>query len=239
MHIRTVTFHHNKFPTTEYYPFNLDIFNRTDNLDFTSPVTFFIGENGTGKSTLLRAISHKCTIYIWQGIERTRLDINPYENKLYRAIDVEWTDGPVPGSFFASDIFKHFAQVLEDWASTDRGQLDYFGGSSLLTKSHGQSLLAFFEARYRIKGLYLLDEPETALSPSSQLKLLGILTKAARAGLAQFIIATHSPILMACPDAKILSFDHAPIKPVGYEDTDYFKIYKKFMADRNRYLEQL
>lgn len=239
MHIKTVIFRHDRFPTSEYYPFNLDIFNRTSTLDFTSPVTFFIGENGTGKSTLLRAISNACRIYIWQGISRTRLDFNPYENKLYKGIDVRWADGPVPGSFFASDIFKHFAQVLEDWASTDRGQLDYFGGSSLLTKSHGQSILTFFEARYKIKGLYLLDEPETALSPASQLKLLKILTKASRAGLAQFIIATHSPILMACPDANILSFDYIPIKSVGYEDTEHFRTCRSFFADPHAFIDNL
>ena len=112
-----------------------------------------------------------------------------------------------------------------------------FGGKSLMTQSHGQSLMSFFKARYRIKGLYLLDEPETALSPKSQLELLRVISDMSNAGHAQFIIATHSPILMACPEAKIYSFNHIPVKQVDYEETEYYRIYKGFMEDRGKYLE--
>jgi hypothetical protein len=90
------------------------------------------------------------------------VDRNPYEEDLYKYINVEWADGPVPGSFFAADIFENFCLNLDDWASNDPGQLEYFGGKSLMTQSHGQSLMSFFTNRYRIKGLFLLDEPETA-----------------------------------------------------------------------------
>jgi predicted ATPase len=106
-----------------------------------------------------------------------------------------------------------------------------------MTQSHGQSLMSFFQNRYQIKGLYLLDEPETALSPRSQLALLDILTKTTRTQQAQFIIATHSPLLLACPGAIIYSFDDADIKQIAYEETTHYQLYKDFMEDKNRYLE--
>jgi predicted ATPase len=237
MHISKIRLIHERYPTREHYPFSLAVFQRSESVDLKSGLTFFVGENGTGKSTLLRAIANRCGIYMWQGIQRTRLEHNPYENALYRALEVEWADGWVAGSYFASETFKHFAQVLEDWASTDRGQLDYFGGTSLLTRSHGQSILAFFEARYDRKGLYLLDEPETALSPVSQLRLLSILTRAAESGKAQFIIASHSPILLACPGAELYSFDGPQIARVEYEQTEHYRVYRDFMSDRTRRTE--
>jgi predicted ATPase len=98
--------------------------------------------------------------------------------------------------------------------------------------------MSFFNARYQIKGLYLLDEPETALSPKTQFKLLELLIKMGRSGHAQFIIATHSPILLACPEAAILSFDYTPIKEVRYEETEHYKLYKSFIEDRQKYIDQ-
>jgi len=237
MHIKRVNLCPEKFPTTEHYPFNLKIFHETKGLSFDSPVTFFAGENGTGKSTLLEAITHKCGIYIWGCIERKRLKVNLYEQRLYEAIDVEWTDGPVHGSFFASQVFRNFAQILDEWAVSDPGSLEYFGGKSLVTQSHGQSLMSFFKARYKIKGIYFMDEPETALSARSQLELLALIKDMGQAGHAQFIVATHSPILLACPGARIYSFDHVPVKQVAYEETEPFRIYRGFMEDRNKYLD--
>jgi predicted ATPase len=236
MHLKKVMFFPEQYPTREHYPFNQQIFQHTKSMEFSSPVTFFVGENGTGKSTLLEALSRKCGIHIWQGIERTRFEVNPYEGALYKYIAVEWTDGKVPGSFFASDLFRNFAQILDEWATADPGMLRYFGGKSLVTQSHGQSLMSLFKTRYQIKGLYLLDEPETALSPKSQLELLTILQEMSQAGHAQFIIATHSPILLACPGANIYSFDFIPVKQVAYEETDHYWIYKTFMEDRKNYI---
>lgn len=238
MHIKRVNLFPDKYPTTEHYPFNLPLFHKTHCIPFSSPVTFFVGENGTGKSTLLEAMSYRCQIHIWRGIERRRFEINPYEKGLHEFIDIEWTNGFVPGSFFASEIFRHFAESLDEWATADSGVLRYFGGKSLVTQSHGQSLLSFFRARYKIKGLFLLDEPETALSPKSQLELLRLLQEMSRAGHAQFIVATHSPILLACPGSRIYSFDHLPVKTIGYEETEHFKIYKGFMEDRRGFLEE-
>lgn len=237
-HLKHITFLLEKYPTREFYPFNLDLFHQTKSIPLNSPVTFFVGENGTGKSTLLEAIAHRCGIHIWRREERTRYEVNPYEDELYKYIVVQWSDGKVPGSFFGSEIFRDFSQYLDEWAVKDPGILKYFGGKSLITQSHGQSLMSLFKVRYRIKGLYLLDEPETALSPKSQLALLKVLRDMGKAGHAQFIIATHSPILLACPGADILSFDHVPLKKIHYEETEYYKIYKNFMQDKDKFLKE-
>lgn len=200
-------------------------------------MTLFVGENGTGKSTLLEAIVAACGIHIWRDKQRSRPDYNPYEDKFYQYISVDWLNGRVPGSFFGSRVFQYFAEMLDEWAAADRGQLDYFGGKSLTTQSHGQSLMSFFHSRYKIKGLYLLDEPETALSPKSQLELLNLLEDMSADGHAQFVIATHSPLLLACPRATILTFDQSPIRSIPYEQTGHYLLYKEFMMNRNKYLK--
>lgn len=236
MHLQNVTLRAERYPARDCYPYNLGVFQHGTRIDLLSPVVFLIGENGSGKSTLLKALAHKCGINIWKGYKRTRCTVNPHEETLFRAIDIQWRNGSVQGSFFSSQLFQHFAQALDEWASADPGILAYFGGKSLLTQSHGESFLSFFESRYKIKGLYLLDEPETALSPKSQLKLLDILNKNARSGAAQFIIATHSPILMSCPGAQIYTFDTVPLSPTTYEETDHYRIYKDFMLNPQKYL---
>jgi len=227
-----------KYPTRDRYPFNIDVLQKTRSIAFSSPVTFFVGENGSGKTTLLEALARRCHIHIWSGIERTRSVINPYEETFFLCMEAEWTDDIVPGSFFSSQIFRNFAQLVDEWEADNPGQIDYFGGKSLIAQSHGQSIMSFFKSRYKIKGLYLLDEPETALSPKSQLELLKLLREMGALGHAQFIIATHSPILLACPGSVIYSFDHAPVKTIPYEDTEYYLIYKTFMENPHQYLEQ-
>ena len=121
----------------------------------------------------------------------------------------------------------------------DPGLLDYFGGKSLMIQSHGQSLMSFFKSRFKIKGLYLLDEPETALSPTTQIELLKLIAKMGQSGHAQFIIATHSPILLACPQATLYRFSAASLEPIKYEDTEHFQVYKSFMRDPNRYIQNI
>lgn len=238
MHLKEVAFHSLKYPKKDCYPFNLQLFRETERLIFDSPVTCFVGENGTGKSTLLEALAAACNIHIWRDTQRSRPDYNPYEDKFYQYISVEWTNSRVPGSFFGSKVFQYFAELLDEWAAADRGQLNYFGGKSLTTQSHGQSLMSFFRSRYKIKGLYLLDEPETALSPRTQIELLNLLQTMSADGHAQFIIATHSPLLLACPLATIYTFDKSPIQQIQYEKTNHYLIYKDFMMDRGKYLKQ-
>ncbi len=237
LHLKEVRLLADRFPTTDHYPFNLQVLQQTRRVSFSSPVTFFVGENGSGKSTLLEALARRCQIHIWSGEERTRAVVNPYEQRLFLYTEVDWTEGPLPGSFFSAQIFRNFAQLVDEWEADNPGQIDYFGGKSLLTQSHGQSLMSFFRARYKIKGLYLLDEPETALSPRSQVGLLKLLQEMSGLGHAQFIIATHSPILLACPDAVIYSFDHAPVRNIHYEETEHYRIYKHFMENGIKYLD--
>ncbi len=236
MHIRSLEILHDTFPERDCYPFNLRIFRETDRIGFPGPVTFFIGENGTGKSTLLRAIARAADIHIWEEHEGTRDRANPFEEMLHKSIRLEWTDGRVPGSYFASEIFRHFAEVLDEWSFADPGCLSYVGDGSPLVKSHGESHMSFFSRRFARKGLYLMDEPENALSPKRQLELLCLLRRFVERGDVQFIIATHSPIILAYPDAAIYSFDASPIRPVAYEDTDYYRIYRDFLNDRGKYL---
>lgn len=236
MHLTRVTLLTDEFPTIDNYPFSMDLYQKTKQIAFKAPLTFFIGENGTGKSTLLEAIAHRSGFHIWRGLDRSRFEVNPYEDDLYRFIRLEWTNGMTPGSFFAADIFRNFTKNLDEWSSNDPGMLKYFGGKSLMSQSHGQSLMSFFRTRYKIKGLYLLDEPETALSPKSQLELLGLLHDMSCMGHAQFIVATHSPILLACPGADILNFNQLPLESIAYEDTEYFNIYRDFLNNRKKYL---
>lgn len=236
MHILNIRLLPDRYPARDLYPFNLDIFRATDRLGLAGPVTFFVGENGTGKSTLLRAIAMKCNIHIWEGLERTRFHYNPYERELHKYIELEWSEGPVPGSFFASEIFRNFAVNLDEWASMSPATLDYFGGQSLMEQSHGQCHMSFFRNRFKLRGLYLLDEPENALSPGRQIELLALLNEMASLGHAQFIIATHSPILLALPGANIYSFDRAPISTIRYEDTEHFRIYREFMNEPGKFI---
>jgi len=238
LHLKEVRFLSEQYPSRDHYPFHMDVLQQTRRIKFSSPVTFFIGENGSGKSTLLEALARRCRIHIWGGVENTRVDPNPYEEMLFLYLEVEWADGIVPGSFFSSPIFRNFAELVEMWEADNPGQIEYFGGKSLLTQSHGQSLMSFFKTRYRIKGLYLMDEPETALSPKSQLELLKLLQEMSALGHAQFIIATHSPILLACPGSIIYSFDYTPVETILYEETDHYQVYKDFMENPKRYLKK-
>jgi predicted ATPase len=185
---------------------------------------------------LLEAIARKCGIHIWEDGGGRRPVTNPYEKRLPAYLTVEWVGGPVPGSFFGSAVFRDFARMLDRWAVEEPAQLALFGGKSLTAQSHGQSLMSFFRSRYRFKGLYLLDEPETALSPRTQLELLALLSQMSAQGHAQFIIASHSPILMACPDAALYSFDRSPIRAVSYRQTDHYRLYKRFMENPDRFL---
>jgi predicted ATPase len=239
MHLKNVRILQAKFPVNDWYPFNLPVFHETESVPFATPVTFFIGENGSGKSTFLKAIAKACGIHIWENTERVVFQHNRYENDFHRVLVPEWAAGSVPGSFFSSQLFQHFAEILDGWAHADPGMLDYFGGKSLLKQSHGQSLISFFKARTKIRGLYLLDEPETALSPKNQIRLLQILVREAGRGHAQFIIASHSPILLSCPGSSLMSFDHSPVRALEYEDTEHYRVYRDFLNHRNRYLDRI
>lgn len=228
MHLKSIQIIPEKFPVSDRYPFNIKLFHNSGIMDFKKNITCFAGENGTGKSTLLKAICVKCNIHIWDSDRRTRFEYNPYEEKLSESLDVEWVDKAVKGTYFGSQIFESFARLLDEWAHNDPEQLEYFGGKSLLEQSHGQSLMSFFRARYKLKGLYFLDEPECALSPKTQLELKTLLEEYGESGTAQFIVATHSPILMSVKNADIYGFDGESIRLIDYKQTSHYKIYKEF-----------
>ena len=237
MHLVKVRINSENFPTSRYYPFNIPILRETSELTFRRPVAFFVGENGSGKSTLLDAITRKCGIHIWDKPRRHIAHNNPYETRLADYITVTWANGSVPGSLFRAETFRDFADFLDDIALCDPGRLKYHGGRILNTLSHGEAILTYFSGRYHIKGLYFLDEPESALSPSAQVKFLKLLRRLEAGGHAQFIMATHSPILLAYPGAQIFSFDSPRIEEVDYEDTVHYKLYKQFFTDRSAFLE--
>ena len=234
MHLNSVSFDSRQYPTTDEYPFKLELVRKTPEISFTTPVTFFAGENGSGKTTVLQGICRKCGIHIWQDEPGKRFRNNPYEDDLYRYMKVEWENGSVPGSYYGSQIFQDFTRFLDDWAAATPEILDYYGGESLMTKSHGQSLMAYFRARYKLKGLYFLDEPEAALSPNNQLAFLDLLAESTADGRAQFIIATQSPIIMSLPGAVIYNFDSVPLRPVEYEDTEHYRVYYDFLNNLNK-----
>jgi len=228
MFLKKAAINKDRFPTRDAYPFNLAVFQETASVEFQTPVTIFAGENGTGKSTLLSALCRKCNIYMWEGTYRPGCTSNPYERMLDRTLDIEWHSGSVPGSFFSPELFRHFSQLVDEWAGSSPGLLDYFGGKSLMTQSHGQSCLAYFRSRFKVKGIHFLDEPEAALSPASQLEFVQEVSEMSSAGIAQFIISTHSPIIMSCENAVIYSFDSSSITPVSYRDTSHYRIYREF-----------
>jgi predicted ATPase len=230
MHLKKATIHPDRFPTDAVYPFNLPVLKGTGSLEFPTPITIFAGENGSGKTTLLSALCRRCNIYIWEGGSRDRVENNPYEKMLDRALTLEWANGTVPGSFFSPELFRHFSQLVDEWAKASPELLNYFGGKSFVTQSHGQSCMAYFASRFKVRGIHFLDEPEAALSPASQLSFLKMLSEMSGAGHAQFIISTHSPILMSSPHATVYNFDGDALTRVSYEETEHYRVYKEFFG---------
>ena len=232
MYITKVRIDRDSFPTSRIYPFNVPAIRETPELTFREPLVFFVGENGSGKSTLLDAIIRKCGIHVWEKPRRHLAHENPYETKLMNHVTVTWANGRVSGSLFRAETFRDLADFLDDVALCDPGRLKYHGGHILNVLSHGEGILSYLNGRFRRKGLYFLDEPEAALSPASQIKFLKLLQELAAEGQAQFFIATHSPILLACPGAQIFSFDGAGIEEVAYQETAHYQIYRQFFMDQ-------
>lgn len=223
------------YPTLRIYPFNIPVLNHPTELTFRRQVVFFVGENGSGKSTLLEAITRKCGFHIWHKPKRHLAHQNPLETRLADYITVTWSNERVPGSLFRAETFHDFADFLDDVALCDPGRLKYHGGRILNTLSHGEAILSYLSHRFSRGGLFFLDEPESALSPARQLEFLNLLRQLEARGNAQFIMATHSPILLAHPRAQIFSFDSSRIEEVAYEDTTHYKIYRRFFNNRSAF----
>jgi predicted ATPase len=202
-------------------------------LEFSSPVTFLVGENGTGKSTLLEAMA---VAYGFNAEGGTRnYNFSTYDSHSKLSESLRLSKGfrrPAAGYFLRAESFYNVASAEEEYSR--------YGGVPLHLHemSHGESFLRTAQNYFRDGGIYFMDEPEAALSPQRQMTMLLEISRCARHG-AQFIIATHSPIIMAVPDCEILSFDGGRIHPVEYEDTDSYKITRMFINDRSRILYEL
>lgn len=217
------------------FPFHLPLFAQPFALSLDHMVTFFVGENGSGKSTLLEALAQRAGFDTEGGSrQHHRSQDDEPVSPLVPALRLGWTQQGVRGFFLRAESFYKFAQYLEQQGSNFRA----YGGKSLLAQSHGESFLSLFSHHFE-DGLYILDEPEAALSPNRQLSLLAILRDLSLHGHAQFLIATHSPILMALPGAQVLSIDGGEFRPVDYRDTEHYRVTRGFLEAPERYLRHL
>lgn len=240
MFLRSVTLLDEKIPEKDIYPFCIPSIRAMDTIHFDHAVTFFVGENGSGKSTLLEAIAYQCEFNNAGGGRNSNYSVESSESSLGEYVRLSWLPKINQGFFLRAESFYHFASYLDELAKEDP-TFSYhgYGGKSLHHQSHGEAFLSLFLNRFGKRNIYLLDEPEAALSPARQLSFLRIIYDLAREGNAQFIIATHSPILLGYPDAQIYSFDSAPIQSIQYEDTEHYQITMGFMNRRERFLKEL
>ncbi|MFX3632052.1 MAG: AAA family ATPase [Candidatus Pristimantibacillus sp.] len=221
-----------------HYPFDIPALQRMEQLDFESNVTFFIGENGSGKSTLLESIAYSCGFNTVGG-KNSILSKETDDLSLSSILRLSWLPKVTNGFFFRAETFNAFADYIDELAKESSAAYMSYGGMSLNEQSHGQAFLSLFMNRFGGRGIYLLDEPESALSPQNQLAFMRTIWDLERDSKAQFIIATHSPILLAYPGAQILSFDESPIAPVEYEQTDHYLLTRDFLNNRERYFRTL
>lgn len=248
----------------EAYPFTLPVVRSMDTLAFQSAVTFLVGENGSGKSTLLEGIAAGIES-ISVGGEALRSDPTLADARRFAEhLRFSWRKKTRRGFFLRAEDFFNYTQrmarlvrELDDLSEGYEGRLSGYSlllaqgaalgqrhalvepyGEDLSNQSHGESFLQFFQSRFVPDGLYLLDEPDTALSPQRQITLLSMLKDMVAQG-SQFIIATHSPILMAFPDAAILSFDGGAIAQVAYEDVSQVVLTRNFLHDPRAFVRQL
>jgi predicted ATPase len=236
-------------------------------LDLCSGVTFFVGANGSGKSTLIEGIAGAVGLPALGAHEVDRDETLVSQRRLGRALRLTWARRTHRGFFLRAEDFFGFARRVAsmrhelrrridelDLEYQDRsayakglaegplrsslGELEQRYGAGVDARSHGESFLALFESRFVPGGLYLLDEPEAALSPQSQLALLVLLGRMVREP-AQFVIATHSPILLAFPDARIYNFDESPIAAARYEDLEHVTLTRDFLNGPEKFLRHL
>jgi predicted ATPase len=249
------------------FPFTVPVIRTLDTLDLDCPVTFLVGENGSGKSTLLEGIAAAAGLPTVGSEEVARDATLDAQRALAKALKLVWNHRTRRGFFLRAEDFFGYAKALSKMRAEmlqrideleveykDRsahakglaqgplraslGDMERRYGVSLDENSHGQSFLKLFQNRFVPGGLYLLDEPEAPLSPQSQLALIAMMGDMIRED-AQFIIATHSPILLGFPGATIYSCDRAPIERVAYEDLDHVVITRDFLNDRQRFLRHL
>jgi predicted ATPase len=238
------------------FPFALPLIKNFSEIEFHSPVTFFVGENGSGKSTLLEAIAAGLNLAAIGGDDLDRDSSLEHVRGLGKQLRYRWVQKSHRGFFLRAEDFFNFArrlqamtkelkEIAENYEGMARGAvlsqrqaLINKYGENLDANSHGESFLKLFKARFVPGGLYLLDEPEAPLSPQRQLALLSLLIEMVEEN-AQFIISTHSPILMAFPGARIFSFDSHPIKEIAYDDVEHVSLTRAFLNCPQSFLRYL
>jgi predicted ATPase len=216
------------------YPFTLPVISNLKGIEFHPKVTFLVGENGAGKSTLLEAIAISMGMNAEGGSKNFNFSTRQTHSNLSEYLQV--TKGiklPKDTFFLRAETFYNVATEVDNLSN-----LSSYGGKSLHEQSHGESFISLIENRFKGEGLYILDEPEAALSPSNQLKLLALIKKYTDLG-SQFIIATHSPIIMGYPDADIYVLDEKSVSKINYEESSHFQLTKYFLNHREKVLDDL
>ncbi len=233
-YLRQIRLKREEVPSFDRYPFNLPAVRHLEELVFHPRVTFFIGENGSGKSTLLEALAVALDFNPEGGSRNFNFGTRDSHSDLHRYLRLSrGIMRPRDGFFLRAESFFNVATEIERL-----GVIDSYGGVSLHEQSHGEAFLALMMNRFGVEGLYLLDEPEAALSPQRQLSVLTRLHELAEDG-SQFVIATHSPILMAYPEATIYLFSTDGIERVEYTDTEHYRVTRDFLLRPQRMLDIL
>ena len=230
--LRAVTSLPDKFDRSRF-PFNVRAFSRGIDLEFRSNVTFFVGENGSGKSTLLEALAECCGFNPEGGNRDHHRAIFADRSEFAQALRLSWLPKVTEGFFMRAESFYNFATYIEQVSD-----LRAYGGRSLHEQSHGESFLALFSNRFE-QGIYILDEPEAALSPQRQLSFLQIVHDLEKPAHAQFLIATHSPIILSYPGAVLFSLDGDEIGEIAYRETEHYLVTRDFLNAPERYFKHL
>jgi predicted ATPase len=240
--VRAIRLKRDRVESFDAYPFAIPAVRGLSELRLESPVTMLVGENGSGKSTLLEAIAVSWGFNPEGGSVNFRFGTRPSHSSLSDYLVLErGVSRPKDGFFLRAESFYNVATEIErlDAGSLiGRKVIDSYGGRSLHEQSHGESFLTLALERFRGRGLYFLDEPEAALSPSRQLALLVRIHDLVNEG-AQFIIATHSPLLLAYPSAVLFSMESEGIREVEYEDTEHYYVTRRFLLDHKGAVEAL
>lgn len=222
------------------YPFSLPLFSGGFHLAFNKPITFIVGENGSGKSTLLESLAKVIGFNTLGGNKNHNFQNSSADNfDLSRNMKLSWSIKQSQGFFFRAETFFQFANNLDNLAGfQDKGIYNAYGGKSLQKQSHGESFMSFFNNKVT-EGIYILDEPESALSPERQLTLISILNELSRTDKCQFIIATHSPLLISVPNSELFEIENGSLIPKNYKETKQFNLYKNFIDNPERFLHYL
>ena len=216
------------------YPFNIPSICTLDFLDFHPDVTFFIGENGAGKSTLIEAIAIALGFNPEGGTKNSLFSTKSSHSELYKYLKtIKSFKHPEDGYFLRAESFYNLATLMDEV-----GYLKMYGGKSLHLQSHGESFMTTLTNKLQGDGLYIMDEPEAALSPIRQMAALTAINKLVENN-SQFIIATHSPILLAYPKSKIYLFSDIGISEITYEETEHYIVYKDFLNNHEKMLKHL